>query len=186
VTSVDEDCELVASWIRHDSLRWDLLTTVTSLGLPDCWIAAGFVRDAVWSILHEREPELAGDIDVIWFDPGAASEDLDRSLEQVLRERKPGFAWSVKNQGRMHLRNGDATYRSSEDAMRFWPETATAVAVRRAGDACEIVAPFGLRDLLELRLVPAGAFAGCKRAIFDARVASKRWTQRFPRLTLGT
>lgn len=31
----------------------------------------------------------------------------------------------VKNQARMHLRNGDRPYQSATDAMRYWPETAT-------------------------------------------------------------
>ena len=28
------------------------LERVAQLGLPDCWIAAGFVRNAVWDVLH--------------------------------------------------------------------------------------------------------------------------------------
>jgi hypothetical protein len=69
--------------------------------------------------------------------------------------------------------------------MRFWPETATAVAIRRFGDdGCEIIAPFGLDDLLALKLRPAGAFANRKRAIFERRVKSKSWLRDFPRLHL--
>ncbi|OMG61366.1 hypothetical protein IL54_4727 [Sphingobium sp. ba1] len=83
----------------------------------------------------------------------------------------------------MHHRNGDAPYTDVTDAMRHWPETATAVAVRlsRAGDI-EINAPYGLDDLFALRLQPTPDFVTSKRAIFDARVRSKRWQERYPLL----
>ncbi|WRQ77412.1 nucleotidyltransferase family protein [Pseudomonas saxonica] len=32
---------------------------VRSLNLPDCWIGAGFLRNAVWDYLHGRSPSPA-------------------------------------------------------------------------------------------------------------------------------
>ncbi|SFF87214.1 hypothetical protein SAMN05518801_102349 [Novosphingobium sp. CF614] len=177
--------EKVARWIRNDPLRWNLLGHVRALDLPDCQIAAGFVRDAVWAILHDQSPDLAGDVDVIWFDATNTAEETDRSIEARLRAEVPNIRWSVKNQARMHIDNGDAPYRSSEDAMRFWPETATAVAARRTqDDRCEVIAPFGVSDLLTLTLRPAGDFKDRKRAIFEQRVEAKNWLTRLPRLLL--
>jgi hypothetical protein len=40
----------------RDTERLRLVRLVDSLGLPDCWIAAGFVRNAVWDSLHARTP----------------------------------------------------------------------------------------------------------------------------------
>lgn len=175
----------VTDWIKNDPLRWALLGHVRDLGLPDCWIGAGFVRNAVWSILHGKAPDLRGDVDVIWFDQRDFSEHRDQALEERLRMAAPGTDWSVTNQARMHRSNGDAPYTSAEDAMRFWPETATAVAVRRTSDdICELIAPLGLRDLLELQLRPAGDFSDRKRAIFDDRVTAKQWLCKFPKLQL--
>lgn len=175
----------VAAWIKGDPIRWELLGHVRELGLPDCWIAAGFVRNAVWNILHDRQPGLSADIDVIWFDRRDPSEARDRLIECRLHLNAPHFDWSVKNQARMHIGNGDEAYRSSEDAMRFWPETATAVGVRRTvNDLCEVIAPFGLDDLLELKLRPAGHFAHLKRSVFKARAAEKAWLTNFPKLRL--
>lgn len=177
------DAEKIAGWIRTDPLRWELLGHVRALDLPDGWIAAGFVRDAVWAILHGQEPDLVGDVDVIWFDAERASEEADRAIEAQLHAGAPDIRWSVKNQARMHLRNRDAPYRSAEHAMRFWPETATAIAVRRtADDRCEMIAPLGVNDLMELKLRPAGDFENRKRASFEERVQSKGWMRRFPRL----
>jgi uncharacterized protein len=170
--------------LSADPLRWEALRLARSLALPDCWIAAGFVRDAVWDHLHGRPPgHPAGDVDVIWYDPARPEAETDRAIEQRPRGLSASFAWSVKNQARMHRRNGDPPYASAADAMRSWPETATAVAVRlSSADMLEINAPFGLDDLFGLRLVPTAAFLVRKRALFEQRVADKAWLCRYPLL----
>lgn len=179
------DFDLVAGWIRDDPIRWELLGLVRSLGLPYGCIAAGFVRNAVWARLHGLPSSMSDDVDVIWFDTRIGSEGYDREIEDRLRMSAPEVNWSVKNQARMHTRNGDQPYTSVEDAMRHWPETATAVAVRRTiDDRCEVVAPFGLDDLLSLRLRPAGSFAERKRSVFEDRVQSKGWLDLFSKLRL--
>ncbi len=173
--------------LARDTLRMDALRALHALSLPDGWIAAGFVRDAVWDHLHLRPAGLPhADVDVLWFDPACLDPARDHAIEQELARRDPRFDWSVKNQARMHRRNGDAPYASATDAMRFWCETATAVAVRlTSAGRLELSAPLGLDDLFALRLSPAGAFVDRKRAIFDARLAEKNWTARYPRLTVA-
>ncbi len=52
--------------IQADPLRWHVLGVVRALHLPDCWIGAGFVRNAVWDYLHQRSRSpLDGDVDVV-------------------------------------------------------------------------------------------------------------------------
>lgn len=161
-----------------------VLEQVRSLQLPDCWVAAGFVRNAVWDHLHghARSP-IASDVDVIWFDATRCDTAGDRALEAALRELQPGIDWSVKNQARMHLRNADLPYANAIDAMGFWPETATAVAVRlnEAGH-CEVAAPLGLNDLFGLILRPTPRFAQGKRALYHERLRAKAWHLRWPLL----
>lgn len=83
----------------------------------------------------------------------------------------------------MHIRNQDAPYTSSVDAMRFWPETATAVAARRCDEnGCDIAAPLGLDDLFSLRLRPALHFVGDRRRIYDERLRTRGWIESWPRL----
>jgi hypothetical protein len=109
----------VLAIISGDPTRWRLLDVVRSMRLPDCWIGAGFVRNAVWDCLHERtSPSLSGDVDVLWFDPGRASPSEDRKIEAVLRTLDPSVEWDVKNQARMHVRNGDAPYLFFRPLMR--------------------------------------------------------------------
>lgn len=170
--------------LRADPLRWHLLGIVHDLALPDAWIAGGFVRNAVWDRLHDRVPSApAGDVDVIRYDPDCLDPATDRQQEALLGRAASGIIWSVKNQARMHRRNGDDPYESATDAMRCWPETATAVAVRRVGaDDCELAAPLGLSDLLQLVLRPGPRFTGRKRSVYVERVRSKGWRTTWPML----
>jgi hypothetical protein len=179
-----DDAARVAAILRADPLRWPVLGMVADLGLPDCWAAAGFVRNAVWDHLHGRAPAPpAGDIDIVWHDSARADAGTDRQIEAALRAAEPSAAWSVKNQARMHCRHGDPPYASVAEAMRAWPETATAVAVRRRGaEDCEVAAPFGLGDLLSLALRPTPRFAGDRRAVFEKRARDKGWLARWPQL----
>lgn len=174
--------------IVSDPWRMRVLRFVHALGLPDCWVAAGFVRSCVWDHLHgyPASPALQ-DIDVIWFDPEQPAAEQDAALERVLRACDASLAWSVKNQARMHQRNADKPYSSAIDAMRYWPETATAVGVRMGAQGhINIAAPFGLDDLFALRVCPTEAFSTDKYGIYLERIRARQWTARWPCLTIQT
>jgi hypothetical protein len=172
--------------LLSDPCRMRLLGIVEGLRLPDSWIGAGFVRTAVWDHLHSRAPSApAGDVDVVWFDRTSRSADDDRAIEDALAAREPSARWSVKNQARMHARNGDPPYASTEDALRHWPETATAVAVRSAAGALDILAPCGLGDLFAMIVRPTAAFTGDRLAVVQERVRSKLWLERWPLVRLA-
>ena len=178
---------LLRAILSADAGRLRILSLVRSLELPDCWVAAGFVRSAAWDFLHGRPPgRHFDDVDVVWFDPASADPAEDLRWEARLRRQDGSIAWSVKNQARMHLRNGDAPYASAVDAMRHWPETATAVAARADGaGGLEIAAPYGLADLFDLVVRPTPPFMGEKRPVFRDRVRTKEWLRIWPRLRLA-
>ena len=76
----------------HPDLR-RLLGLVESLALPDGWIGAGFVRNAVGDVLHGRTPDpRLGDVDVVFFDPSDIRPERDTELESRLRRLIP--MWS--------------------------------------------------------------------------------------------
>lgn len=171
--------------LRKDDQRMKALDAVSSLQIDHCWIGAGFIRNAVWDALHGfSDQAIGGDVDVIWLDH-QHSKQTDNLLEQKLRERLSGIDWSVKNQARMHIHNNDPPYSSIAEAMSNWPETATAIAARIAQNAkIEVLAPFGLNDLFQLRLRPTRRFALEKHHIFQQRLVEKSWLTRYPKLTL--
>lgn len=174
----------VQAIISDDPTRWRLLHLVHSLRLPDCWIGAGFVRNAVWDHLHGRiSSPLSTDVDVIWFDSSRCTPSDDRHLEAALRNLDPTVRWSVKNQARMHIQNGDKPYKSTTDAMRYWPETATAVAVRLGEDnVCQVAAPLGLDDLFRLIIRPGSRFVLEKHMVYQERFRSRDWLTTWPLL----
>jgi hypothetical protein len=174
--------------IAADPRRMRVLRFVKDLGLPDCWVAAGFVRGCVWDYVHQHSTStLPQDIDVIWYDPEHPTSERDAVLAMALHDRDNSLKWSVKNQARMHQRNADRPYRSATDAMRYWPETATAVGVRLGHqDEIEVAAPFGLRDLFDLIVRPTHRFKAEKHSIFLDRIGSKSWQTIWPDLKIET
>lgn len=175
----------IAELLKRDPTARDLLAYVERLGLPDCWIGAGFVRNAVWDVLHGRPPYTIplNDVDVLFFDPADVRWEREASIERQLQALAPGFNWSVKNQARMHLRNGDAPYRDICDALSCWCETPTAIAARSVEGQVEFIAPFGVEDLLGLVVRPTPHFA-VKLSIYRQRVREKDWRRPCPKLTV--
>lgn len=173
---------ILAGLIEGDPWRMRILSQVHNLGLPDCWVAAGFVRNLVWDALHGLHRTRLNDVDVIYFDPEEDGEGIDR-VSAALNVMNPSVKWEVKNQARMHLRNGDAPYTSSHDAMSYWPEFETAVGARLGADGqIELCAPFGVDGLMAGRLTPNPRSG---RQVFDKRVQTKRWLQMWPRLRIA-
>ncbi|MBB3021416.1 hypothetical protein FHR70_004512 [Microvirga lupini] len=163
-----------------------LLLHVESIRLPDAWIGAGFIRNAVWDILHGRTIDVArlADVDVLFFEPKDTSKEREAEIERRLRILAPGIPWSVKNQARMHLRNGDAPYRNTFDAVAHWAETATAIAARAVKGRVEVMTPYGVDDLLNLIVRPTPVF-GHKIDVYRERVRAKDWPARWPKLTIN-
>lgn len=166
---------------RHTGIMRDL-RLVRSLALPDWYIAAGYIRSAVWDELHGYEPgDRYDDIDVIYYDPSDCSEEKEKQLEDQLKQQTDNPKWSVKNQARMHIRNGDAPYQSSADAMSLWPETATAIGVRLDdSDELHIAAPYGLTDLFNIVLRRSPRFEN--RDYYLQRMRTKQWQRHWPKL----
>ncbi|WP_317890729.1 nucleotidyltransferase family protein [Paenibacillus arenilitoris] len=116
-------------------------------------------------------------------DPSDISEETEKKHEYQLSSQYNGYRWSVKNQARMHLRNGDPPYGNISEAMKRWPETATAVAVTLDhNEQVRVIAPHGFDDLLGLAVRRSPFFAD--QPYFLTRVESKRWLQTWPKLKL--
>jgi uncharacterized protein len=176
-------CADIANFLAGQWRIMSLLRPVAALGIEDCWVGAGLIRNAIWDHLHgiANEPSTESDVDVVYCDYGDTRLERDISIEGRLTDQFPHIPWSVHNQARMHERNGDAPYRNTEDAIRCWPETATAIAARIVGDQVEVISPHGIEDLMGMIVRPSPAFLN-KLPIYRSRLACKNWAQRWPRL----
>ncbi len=174
----------IVELIKQDPIRVEALAHVSQLGLPQCYIAAGFVRNLVWDSLHNfNEPTPLNDVDVIYFDPIESNSSAHLDYEELLKARIPKLNWQVRNQATMNERNGDEPYQSSLDAMSYWPEKETAVAVRQVGsNKYECIAAFGFESLFSYWVTHNPKRL---RETFENRVSSKGWLVRWPSLRIA-
>ena len=157
---------------------------------PNAYLSAGVVRNLVWSVLHEQNYDVIhSEIDVIFFDLRENDQHISHEITRKLSQKFPENTWDVVNQVYVHtwykLENGQPIlpYSSLYDALATWPETATAIAVRLLdNNELEIIAPFGLRDLFELKLRWNDRLVS--HDVFMQRVRSKRFLQRWSQLQL--
>ncbi len=174
----------LAQLLAGDPLRTQALECVRSLALPDCYIAAGFVRNLVWDHLHQKHnPTPLNDLDVVYFDPNELDEQAYLEYEAQLNALMPKLNWQVRNQANMHLRNGDEPYQSTLDAMSYWPEKETAVAARlNEKNQIECISAFGFESLFESQITYNPKR---KLALFQSRVESKNWLITWPQLQVA-
>src|SRR5699024_10515969 len=92
--------------------------------------------------------------DVIYFDATDTSLEKEKQLETKLEFLLPDQPWSVKNQARMHLKSGFKSFTSSYDGGAHFHQTPTALAFRLSTRAFELMAPFGLDYLFEIKFTP--------------------------------
>ena len=179
----NQAAERLSELITSDPFTMRVLAAVRAMQLPDWAIGAGFVRNIVWDHLQGlRRRTSLPDIDVLYFDPQIQAPIQDQIIERQLTADFPDLPWSVRNQARMHTRNGDQPYASTLDAMRYWLEKPTAVAVR-LDDAwkLEVLAPFGLGCLFDMRGEPTPSGLR-KYDQYIARMRAKAWSDTWPKV----
>ena len=194
----------VCDIIQADSQRMSCLHALQQLALPQGYLGAGFLRNAIWDFLHQKStPTPLNDVDVIYFDANNTQRAKDTFYEMQLNEVLPQVKWQVKNQARMHILHGHAPYKNCEEAISYWIEKETCVAIAlstadsvalsasasasarlsssfETAEPFEILAPFGLQ----------GNFAGTisinpkypRPDVFDKRIQNKRWCEIWPTL----
>ena len=114
----------------------------------------------------------------------SAARQQEQDIERRLARAMTGVPWSARNQARMHTRNDDRPYRDTADAVSYWLETATGIAVRlESDDSLTVIAPFGLADLMSLHSRPTAR----GRERYDnycARIQAKNWPVRWPKVVV--
>ncbi|MEG0483614.1 MAG: nucleotidyltransferase family protein [Acinetobacter sp.] len=153
------------------------------------YLSAGVIRNLVWSELHQQQYKIEHtEIDVIFYDlTNQYSEQ--QGLTRLLNQQFPENEWDVVNQAFVHTWYKTdrglsiSQYSSLIDALSVWVETATAVAVRLLeNDDLEIIAPFELNDLFELKLRWNNRLVS--REVFIQRVQSKQFLEKWNKLRI--
>ena len=149
----------------------------------DFYIGGGIIRNLIWDKQHHykiRTP--LDDIDIVYFDKNNITKQADDAIEKKLKSILPNIDWSVRNQARMHTINNDEEYTDIVDAVSKWPETASAILIKKDRfGKYKIIAPHGLKDLFMLHVRPTPAFES-KLARVVERSESKKWKEKWPNL----
>ena len=140
------------------------LVAARDLALPDWLIVSGVLYNAVWNALTGRQPGYGTkDIDLFYFDDGDLSYEAE---DAVILHAAPAFAHlplpvEIRNQARVHLwapakfGRPCPQYLSSAHSVAHFASKTHAVGVRLdEDDGLELVAPFGVADILSFRLTP--------------------------------
>jgi len=153
--------ETVIAQAMENPVNAALIERLPRLGLPQCFLTAGCLFQAVWNRRAGRPPETSvKDYDVFYFD----DRDLSWEAEDaVIREATALFAdlgapVEVKNQARVHLwypkRFGGAypQLRSAADGIDRYLVQCTCIGIEVATG--RLYAPNGLEDMAEGILRP--------------------------------
>lgn len=171
--------------IKRDTYIISILKVVGKLNLNDAWICAGLIRNKVWDTLHNTTTPI-NDIDIIYFDTSDTSLEKEKQLETELGGLLPNQPWSVKNQARMHLKSGFDPFTSSYDGVAHFPEIPTAIAARLCNKKLEIMAPYGIKDLFEMKVRPTPFYQKNSEfySIYVERIKKKKWVEIWKNLTI--
>lgn len=171
--------------LRADSQRMACLRAARELALPDWALGAGFVRNLIWDHLHHKTvPTPLNDIDLIYLDRRDPEGLAEAEHEAWLAARLPDQYWEVRNQTRMHLRQGGPPFASSLEALSHWVEIPTCIGVRLLqDDQFEWLAPYGFDHNWSLRV---SANPQCRQdsQVFVQRILSKGWQRLWPDLEI--
>lgn len=167
-----------------------VLRTARACDLPDWYVGAGVIRTLVWDALHGfQQPTAPSDVDLAFFDPCDLSRARDRAAQRILMNLMPEAPWEATNQAAVHLWYADlfgqevSALSSTTEAIATWPETATCVAVKLLpDDHLQVVAPFGLDDLMGLRLKRNPTRVPVEE--YHRRIKAKRIRERWPQVTI--
>lgn len=173
--------------VGQDEWMMDVLRAAEELGLPDWWIGAGFLRSKVWDAIEGNDYQKPRDVDLVYFDDSDASPETDWKYDGKMNETYPFAEWEVRNQARMHKKNGFEPVSSTEEGIARWVETATCVAVRLKMGELAFLYSYGIDDLVNLIARAVPLFASPDRLpVFYERIEQKKWLERWPHLKITT
>lgn len=175
----------ITELLEKDEWRMDVLRAAEALNLPDWWIGAGFLRNAVWDAIVGNDSPPTRDVDLVYFDSMNTKPEIDWEYDEKMKTEYPFAEWEIRNQARMHYVNGFDPYTSAADGIAHWVETATCVAVKLEDSKLKYLFCHGTDDLFGLVARPVSQFKTEElMPLFYARIEKKQWREKWPNLKI--
>lgn len=169
--------------VESDQWMMKVLQAAESLKLPDWWIGAGFLRNKVWDAIADNPASHSRDVDLVYYDSENIQPEYDWAYDTQMKEKFPFAEWEIRNQARMHYKNGFMPYSSSADGISHWVETATCVAVKLEAGELKFLFCYGMDDLVNVVARPIPEFQNDEMIhIFEDRITAKKWQEKWPSL----
>ena len=175
--------EDITQVLEVDGWRMDVLKAAEELDLPDWWIGAGFLRNAIWSAIEGIDSQPTRDVDLVYFNKDDIRPEIDWAYDERMKTDYPFAELEIRNQARMHYVNDFDPYLSAADGIAHWVETATCVAVKLENGKLQYLFCHGTEDLFGLIARPIPEFnTEALLPTFYSRIEKKRWREKWPGL----
>lgn len=166
--------------VQSDQWMMQVLEAAESLGLPNWWIGAGFLRNKIWDTIEGVASERLGDVDLVYFDSADIRPETDWKYDEIMHEKYPFAEWEIRNQARMHDKTNVEPYNSTEDGISNWVETATCIGVRLIRGHLSFLWCYGIEDVISVTARPTERFQTKELLpVFRQRVNEKGWRKRW-------
>lgn len=184
---LDIQLSTFVSILKKNRELMEVLDYISSLSLPNFYIAAGSVFQTIWNYYDGNDLNYGiKDIDVIYYNLDDLSVDADLAYyEKILsfvEKNHLSYQVDVSNEARMHLwkeaKEGVSVrpYLSSEDAISRWIATVHAIGITKSENLLQVFAPYGLSDIFSRTIRPI-KHEGNSKELYDKKANS--WQQRF-------
>ena len=190
--TLNEQIAKVISIIQENQQLMKILDYISSIGLPNYYVAAGCVFQTIWNKLDGKDLNYGiKDIDVIYYNAENLSRDTDLKYQELIndycKKQKYDYEIDVANEARMHIWKKEkfgidtAPYLSSEDAIDKWVATTHAIGVTKDDSGIRIYAPYGLSDIFNKVIRPIKHEYNTKE-MYEGK--AKSWNERFTGLKI--
>jgi hypothetical protein len=184
---MESPAQTLAGIVASSPALTAVLARWVEIDLPDCWLTGSSIAQTLWNTTFGLPPDHGKfDVDLIYFDEADLSAATEEAHEARLRRlfADLNVRLDLKNQARVHQwypdRFGFAIppYRSAAQAIATFPTISSAIGIRPGAGGLEIVAPFGLTDLLSPVVRPNRVLIS--REVYETKL--KRWKSVWPLL----
>lgn len=190
--TIDEQNKKFVSIIKKNKELMDMLDYISTLQLPNFYIAAGSVFQTIWNYYDKKDLNYGiKDLDIIYYNSNNLNVEKDLEYYSLINNyaKSKGYNYEidVSNEARMHIwkREHDGTiieqYKNSEDAMSKWIATVHAIGITKEYNKIKVYAPYGLSDIFTRTIRPIKHKDNTKE-LYEKKALS--WQKRFDNLTI--
>ena len=176
--TLNDQIEIAISILKQNKELIDVLDYISTLNLPNFYIAAGSVFQTIWNKMDNKNlNHNIKDIDVIYYE----------LINNYCKNKGYKYEIDVSNEARMHIWKKEKfgidvePYKSSEDAIDKWIATVHAIGITKDNNEIKLYAPYGLSDIFSKTIRPIKHKYNTKD-IYDKKAHS--WQERFQNLNI--